>query len=144
MNCPLCERIQQSVDGKYPFLVHEFKNSYLYLGEHQYYPGYCVLVTKNHYREMTDLPSKISEEVFKEMMISHQLIQNVFQPKKMNMCSLGNVVDHVHWHFFPRYADDQNFKNPPWLQMHLFDTAKITPERRDELIEKLKSVLSKM
>ena len=113
MTCPLCERISSTENGQYPFLVHEFKNSYLYLGEHQYYQGYSVLVTKEHYREMTDIPEKKRQEVFQEMMTAHAVIEEVFQPKKMNLCSLGNVVDHVHWHFFPRYADDQNFKNPP-------------------------------
>lgn len=113
MSCALCERVKKTESGEYPFLIHEFPNSFLYLGEHQYYRGYCVLVTKVHYREMTDLPEKVQKEVFQEMMKAHEVIQKVFQPKKMNMCSLGNVVDHVHWHFFPRYADDENFKNPP-------------------------------
>jgi hypothetical protein len=56
----------------------------------------------------------------------------------------GVATRATHWHFFPRYADDQNFKNPPWLQMHHFDLAKITPEKRDELIEKLKSAFLEM
>ena len=139
MNCPLCERAQNTAKGEYPYLIHEFKNSYLFLGEHQYYQGYCVLVTKDHYREMTDIPSPKREEVFSEMMKAHEVILKVFQPKKMNMCSLGNVVDHVHWHFFPRYESDPNFKNPPWLQMQHFESAKVTPEDRDKLIEMLKS-----
>ncbi len=141
MLCPLCERIQKTNEGEYPFIIHEFKNSFLFLGEHQYYSGYCVLVTKEHFREMTDLPQDMAQEVFQEMMISHKAIQKVFAPKKMNLCSLGNVVDHIHWHFFPRYADDQNFKNPPWLQMNLFDTVKTSPEKRDELIEKLRQFI---
>ena len=138
MTCPLCERVKLTQEGKYPFLIHEFKNSYLMLGEHQFYAGYCVLVSKNHYREMTDIPSPEREEIFQEMMKASSVIDKIFQPKKMNMCSLGNVVDHVHWHFFPRYADDKDFKNPPWLQMHLFDSAKVTPEKRDELIKLIK------
>lgn len=136
MTCPLCERVSNS---SYPYLIHEFPNSYLYLGEHQYYKGYCVLVSKKHYREMTDMPESERNALFQEMMKSHQIIEKVFQPKKMNMCSLGNVVDHIHWHFFPRYADDANFKNPPWLQMQNFDSAKVSHEERDKIIEKIKS-----
>lgn len=144
MSCPLCERVLNTKNKSYPYLIHEFANSYLYLGEHQYYRGYCVLVSKDHYREMTDIPAEKRDEIFREMMKSHEAIQKIFSPKKMNMCSLGNVVDHVHWHFFPRYADDQNFKNPPWLQMHQFDSAKVTPEEALEVIEKLKSQLDLM
>ena len=139
MSCSLCDRVKNTEAGNYPYLIHEFKYSYLYLGEHQFYKGYCVLVTKNHYREMTDIPASEREVVFQEMMKAHEVIQKVFNPKKMNMCSLGNVVDHVHWHFFPRYPDDTEFKNPPWLQMHLFDSARVAPQERDKLIEMLKA-----
>lgn len=142
--CPLCQRISDTKIGQYPFLIHEFKHSYLYLGEHQFYKGYCVLVTKEHFREMTDVPTGMREEIFQEMMQAHEAIEKTFAPKKMNLCSLGNVVDHVHWHFFPRYANDADFKNPPWLQMHLFDSARVTPQQRDEQIEKLKKTFSLM
>jgi diadenosine tetraphosphate (Ap4A) HIT family hydrolase len=91
---------------------------------------------------MTDLPLQLRNEFFSEMMTSHEILQKEFNPKKMNMCSLGNVVDHIHWHFFPRYSDDPNFNNPPWLQMHLFENAKITVHQRAELVEKLKNAFS--
>lgn len=138
MTCALCDRVSITAKGEYPYLVHEFENSYLMLGEHQFYEGYCVLVSKNHYREMTDLPSNIQVSFFQEMMKASKIIDQVFKPKKMNMCSLGNVVDHIHWHFFPRYQDDPNFTNPPWLQMHLFEKAKVSLEKRDQLIKRLK------
>jgi diadenosine tetraphosphate (Ap4A) HIT family hydrolase len=138
MSCPLCERNQNKT---YPNLIHEFQNSYLYLGEHQYYQGYCVLVSKVHYREMTDMPEPSRSELFQEMMSAHAAIVKTFNPKKMNMCSLGNVVDHIHWHFFPRYSDDANFKNPPWLQMDKFDSAKVSPTERDEVIKKIQKNL---
>lgn len=139
MSCALCKRVELATENKYPYMIQEMENSFLMLGEHQYYEGYCVLVAKNHYREMTDIPPDIRAEIFKEMMLSHQVIQNVFAPKKMNMCSLGNVVDHVHWHFFPRYETDPNFKNPPWLQMHEFDGAKMTTEEARKVIERLRA-----
>lgn len=129
------------MSGEYAYLVKEFPHSYLYLGEHQYYRGYCVQVTKDHYREMTDVPAEIRVALFLELMAAHEAIQKAFNPKKMNMCSLGNVVSHVHWHFFPRYENDQNFTNPPWLQMHEFERARLSPEQRDELIAQLRQVL---
>ena len=139
MTCPLCQRVSSSEKNEYPYLIHEFKNSYLYLGEHQYYEGYCVLVSKKHYREMIDLPNEIRDEIFHEMMKSHEVISKVFNPKKMNMCSLGNVVDHIHWHFFPRYEADPNFTNPPWLQMNQFESARVAPSDAAKIIEKMKN-----
>lgn len=137
MTCPLCDRISKLEQKTYPYVIHEFKHSYFVLGEHQYYPGYCVLVTKTHYREMTDIPEQVRAEFFTEMMSASKWIQDVFKPKKMNMCSLGNVVDHMHWHFFPRYESDPQFTNPPWLQMGEFSQAQITPEEAKIVIRKL-------
>lgn len=141
MNCPLCERVEIIKKGKYPYLIHEFENSYLLLGEHQFYRGYCVLVSKSHHKEMADISSPEREEIFQEMMTSSKVLQNVFSPKKMNLSSLGNVVEHLHWHFFPRYKEDKDFLNPPWLQMHLFESAKVKAQERDELIKEIKAAL---
>lgn len=139
MSCLLCERVNLTHQGGYDFLIKEFKHSYLMLGEHQFFTGYSVLVLKEHYREMSDIPSPIREEFFQEMMTSSKAIEEVFKPKKMNMCSLGNVVDHVHWHFFPRYESDPQFFDPPWLRMKEFDGAKITPGQAKLTIEKIRS-----
>jgi diadenosine tetraphosphate (Ap4A) HIT family hydrolase len=141
MNCALCDRVALTREGKYPYLIHEFKHSFLYLGEHQFFQGYSVLVSKPHFREMTDLPSEMAGEFFQEMMSAHSAIQKAFAPKKMNLCSLGNVVDHIHWHFFPRYESDANFKTPPWVHMHLFQTASVTPEEARENIQRIQKYL---
>jgi diadenosine tetraphosphate (Ap4A) HIT family hydrolase len=142
MSCSLCERVKATQDRSYPYLIHEFKHSYLYLGEHQYYQGYCVLVAKGHYKEMTDIPDQDGRALFDEMMVTHRTLEKAFNPSKMNMCSLGNVVPHVHWHFFPRYSNDPQFNNPPWLQMQHFESAKVTPQQRDEIIQIIQKVLS--
>lgn len=139
--CPLCDRVRLTESKQYPYLIKEFDHSYLYLGEHQFYQGYCVLVSKEHYREMSDIPSPIREELFSEMMRTSDGLIKTFQPKKMNMASYGNMVEHLHWHFFPRYADDPEFTNPPWLQMHLFDSKKVEAEQRDKLIAQIQKNL---
>ncbi len=144
MNCELCQRVDSLGKSQYPFIIFEFKNSYLCLGEHQYYEGYCVLVTKNHFKEMSDIPSPAREEIFQELMLSSKAIQSVLSPKKMNLCSLGNVVEHLHWHLFPRKAEDPDFKNPPWLQMHKFSEKKTNLDQSESLILKIKNELLRM
>lgn len=141
MNCPLCDRVDLAKNKNYPYLIHEFKNSYLLLGEHQFFQGYSVLVSKDHYREMTDIPEPKRTEIFQEMMLASKAIELAFDPKKMNMCSLGNVVDHVHWHFFPRYENDPQFFDPPWLRMKEFEHAKVSPETAKINIQKIRTHL---
>jgi diadenosine tetraphosphate (Ap4A) HIT family hydrolase len=141
MNCLLCDREKLIEESNYPYLVHEFEHSWWLLGEHQYYQGYSVLLLKGHAREMTDLKPELSSKVFQELLEAQKILTKAFNPKKMNLCSLGNVVDHVHWHLFPRYESDPHFKNPPWLQMQDFDTKKISPNEAAEIILFLKSFI---
>ncbi len=141
MSCALCDREKLLLAGKYPYLIHEFENSWWLLGEHQYYAGYCVLLLKGHAREMTELSAQRSAAVFGELLKAHKAIEAAFKPHKMNLCSLGNVVDHVHWHLFPRYADDPKRENPPWLQMQEFATKNITVSEALPTIARLKSFL---
>jgi diadenosine tetraphosphate (Ap4A) HIT family hydrolase len=141
MSCPLCEREQQLIRGEYPYLIHEFENSWWLLGEHQYYAGYSVLLLKGHHREMTELTSQKSSAVFQELLRAQSVVEKAMTPFKMNLCSLGNVVDHVHWHLFPRYIDDPKRENPPWLQMQDFATKNITPEQAQVTIATLRTFL---
>ena len=70
MDCELCKRVDSLRKKNYPYIIYEFKNSYLCLGEHQFYSGYSVLVTKNHFKEMSDIPSPEREEIFQELMVA--------------------------------------------------------------------------
>lgn len=38
-----------------------------------------------------------------------------FHPDKLNYELLGNGDPHMHWHIFPRYKTDPNFKSPVWV-----------------------------
>jgi len=138
MNCPLCERVKITGEGKYPYLIHEFKNSYLMLGEHQFFKGYCVLLAKDHHKEMTELPANIQSEIFQELMSAQRALEAEFKPTKMNLCSLGNVVPHIHWHLFPRYQSDPEFMDPPWLRMKDFSKASISPDEAKERIVRIR------
>ncbi len=141
MSCALCEREKLLKAGEYPYLIHEFENSWWLLGEHQYYAGYSVLLLKGHAREMTELSSQRSAAVFHELLKAQKTVERALKPHKMNLCSLGNVVDHVHWHLFPRYMSDPQRENPPWLQMQEFATKNITPEAALPTIATLRSFL---
>jgi diadenosine tetraphosphate (Ap4A) HIT family hydrolase len=136
MTCPLCERADLLKRGAYPYLISEFQHSWLLLGEHQFFPGYCVLLSKLHYREMSEVAEPDGSELFRELMTSSRAIEKTFAPSKMNLCSLGNVVPHLHWHLFPRFESDPGFK---WLRMHLFEGARVGPSERDTLIARIRS-----
>lgn len=144
MSCPLCDRELALKQNTYPYLIKEFRHSWWLVGDHQFYPGYTVLLLKGHSREMSDLEPEVAKEVFGELMLAHKAVESVYRPHKMNLHSLGNVVDHIHWHLFPRYADDPYRLKPVWLQMDEFATKSISGAEALPIAEKLRAGLGSL
>lgn len=88
------------------------------LGNDQYYPGYTLVIARRHARELYDLPEAEGTAYFQDMVRVARAIDRAFSPAKMNYELLGNTVAHLHWHLFPRYADDPNPKRPVWEREH--------------------------
>jgi diadenosine tetraphosphate (Ap4A) HIT family hydrolase len=113
--CVLCRRIEGCRNGQNPHLIHEFEYSYLLVGDHQYHRGYCVLLFKEHVRELHELSPEIQSVLFAELMAATQAVAQTFKPWKMNHSCYGNQVPHIHWHIFPRYDSEPDHLNHPWL-----------------------------
>jgi diadenosine tetraphosphate (Ap4A) HIT family hydrolase len=78
------------------------------------YPGYCRLIWKSHVAEMSDLTPAEQLHCFKILMGVEVALRECFQPAKINLASLGNMVPHLHWHLIPRYREDRHFPQPIW------------------------------
>lgn len=118
---------------KNPFVVHEFKHSVLLVGDHQTFPGYCVLVLKEHVKELFDLDPSTQIEFHKELVASSQIIFKTFSAEKINVSSYGNVTPHLHWHIFPRKKSDSNWPQPPWTLMESFEKNKTSEEQAQKV-----------
>lgn len=115
-DCLICEKVRGAQEGKNPSLIHEFKQSFLVLGDHQYFKGYSVLLLKDHVRELHELSPLRQQELFSELMAAGRAVFEAFQPWKMNYSCYGNQVPHIHWHIFPRYESDPDHLQQPWLR----------------------------
>ena len=115
IKCGLCNRIQQIKDDVNPYFVAEMKSGFVVMGDHQFFRGYSLLLLKEHYTELHQLDHKDKMIFLEEMSILSEAVYKVFKPKKLNYELLGNSIDHLHWHIFPRYEDDPNPKGPVWV-----------------------------
>lgn len=141
--CGLCKRVQKYIIEGSPWLVHEFENSVLMVGDHQMFPGYCILVLKQHVRELHELNDEINQAYYQEMMIAGRAINEAFSPKKMNYSNYGNMSPHLHWHLFPRRESDKNWPKPPWTLMDEFEENKTTEEQGRAVARAIQQVLNK-
>jgi len=88
------------------------------LGSDQYYAGYTLVIARRHATELYHLSDAESTAYFHDMLRVARAIDRAFSPRKMNYELLGNTVAHLHWHLFPRYADDPNPTRPTWENEH--------------------------
>lgn len=97
-----------------PWFLGELPHSYLVLNFDQTYPGRVILVPKKESPDLESLhPSDLTLLMAEVVYVGGQL-KKEFAAARMNYASLGNVVEQLHWHIIPRYADDPNWGSPPW------------------------------
>jgi diadenosine tetraphosphate (Ap4A) HIT family hydrolase len=116
-------RVQAALEGKEPGCVAVFDNSVLLLGEHQFYPGYCVLWARNPVKELHQLSPLEYMNFMIELRQCCEAVERAYAPWKLNLASLGNQVQHLHVHLFPRSADDARRLEHPWAHAADFEPA---------------------
>lgn len=113
-DCPLCIRLASPTPVD---VVWEFPNAIAYLGPWQAYPGYCILVSRVHIAEFHHVNASTRHAFADELCNMSRAIELAFQPRKLNVESLGNQVPHLHWHLFPRTEDDPERLKAVWLAL---------------------------
>lgn len=97
------------------------------------YPGFCRVIWREHKAEMSDLPPGAQRHLLSVVLAVETALRELYQPDKINLASLGNVVPHLHWHVIPRYRDDAHFPNPIWGERKRTGNAK-RPQVSDEAL----------
>jgi diadenosine tetraphosphate (Ap4A) HIT family hydrolase len=114
-SCPLCDKLSNLHELPDDELVWQFPHSVALLGTWQYHTGYCILVARTHASELHQLADQERRGYLEEMCLLAQAIDAAFKPRKMNYEALGNQVEHLHWHLFPRRHDDPEASKAVWL-----------------------------
>lgn len=112
------------------------------LGGSQQWRGYCLLLCKTPVPDLEELdwPSRL--QFLRDVALCSEAVFNVLKPHKMNVESLGNVVPHLHFHFFPRYLTELEPTQPVWAQQN--DETPFDSENDGELREQLKREIERL
>ena len=116
-DCVFCRRLSGREALPPGEVVWEFPHSVALLGPWQFYHGYCLLVSRTHATELSRLPDVERRAYLDEMCLLARAVETACRPHKLNYELLGNQVPHLHWHLFPRYADDPARLSPVWLAL---------------------------
>lgn len=96
------------------FVLGDFKLCRLLLMNDKQYPWFILVPRKMNVLEICELERDdlISYQI--ESNLVSRMIKSLFQPDKLNIASLGNVVSQLHIHHIGRFKDDAAWPAPVW------------------------------
>ena len=143
--CGVIARIERGPADDNPYLVAELPSGYCVLGWNQTIPGYTLFLSKTCVPELHELPRDARSRFLEDMAAVAEAVFRAFAPRKLNYELLGNSVPHLHWHIFPRYADDPNPAWPVWSNHAFVQAPRVTeiePAVLADRRERLRSALA--
>jgi histidine triad (HIT) family protein len=105
-NCAFCKIIRGEVDSD---SVFEDNISVAFLDQRPVFPGHCLLVPKEHYPTLTDLPERLIGVLFGNAQLLARAIEQGLWAEGTFIAINNRVsqsVPHLHIHIVPRRKKD--------------------------------------
>jgi histidine triad (HIT) family protein len=109
--CIFCKIIKREIPSK---IIFENDLNLAFLDISPISKGHTIIIPKNHYFTLEDIPDHELAETFKVVkMISIRIHQNLeitgYNILQNNFAAAGQVINHFHVHIIPRNFDDGKF-----------------------------------
>lgn len=120
-----------------------FELCHLLLMNDARYP-WCILVPdRDHITEIHQLTETDQQQLIRESSCLAEALVDVFQPDKLNIAAIGNLVPQLHLHHVARFRGDPAWPAPVWGHSPALPYAAAgLHERIDRLQRKLRPRLS--
>lgn len=102
------------------------------------YPWLILVPRLNNIFDITDLCEENRQTLMKEINFVASLVKQQYQPEKLNIAMLGNVVPQLHCHIIARFTDDFAWAKPVWGIGEAFP---YSAEKQTETVSLLKQLL---
>lgn len=96
------------------FFISDLKFSTLLLMNNANYPWLILVPRQENIAELIDLSFENQIIVLQEINQVCQILQKIFNPYKLNIANLGNMVRQLHIHIIARFENDIAFPKPVW------------------------------
>ena len=101
------------------FEVMRLPYSTVYFLRDQKNPGRCVVVYKEHYCELYEIPEPECIRYMIEVRTVSRAVSELYKPDKLNYAIYGDGVPHVHFHIVPKYKDGVSWGEPFSDKLHV-------------------------
>jgi len=135
VDCIFCKIVKGEIPAK---VIDETDKSLAFLDAFPLTKGHSLVITKNHYEKLQDLPPEENAEIFetvRRVLLKVDKITGATLVALHNGKDSGQEIPHVHIHLIPRSKQDS--AGP--VHSMFKDRPKPSDEEFNELLEKLKS-----
>jgi len=135
MDCIFCKIISKEIPAK---ILYEDEDTIAFLDAFPVAKGHTLVIPKQHYAKIQDLPSEINEKLFNTV---HKMIPKVDSLQGSTLVAIhngkdsGQEVPHVHVHLIPRSNSDS--AGP--VHSMFTDKIELTDSEIDSLCNQLKA-----
>jgi diadenosine tetraphosphate (Ap4A) HIT family hydrolase len=109
-------------------VLGEFNLCALLLLNDSNYPWFILLPKRENATEIYQLSQPDQQQLSEESAFFCQCLDDIFQPDKLNIAALGNVVPQLHIHHIARFKTDASWPAPVWgaVKPVLYQSEQIT------------------
>jgi len=136
MDCIFCKIVSKEIPTK---ILYEDEYTIAFLDAFPVAKGHTLVIPKQHYAKIQDLPSEINEKLFNTV---HKLIPKVDSLQGSTLVAIhngknsGQEIPHVHVHLIPRSKNDS--AGP--VHSMFKDKIELSDSETDSLYEQLKII----
>jgi len=143
------DRIGSCERGKNPTLMVKMKSGFAVIGDHQFLPGYCVLLGYPNSDSLNELSLADRNQYLMDMTLIGDAIIKVCKPLRINYSTLMNADHYLHTHIEARYDWEQNeYKTRPSYfypkEKRFGNEYEYSEEKYGELKKNLTNVLTEL
>ncbi len=118
--CPTCYNREHDyclTGDETEMTIFENKLFKCILVDHPRAPGHTVIVSREHYKDMMDIPDELCREVFLFAKKAMNVVKEVYGAESVYLCTMcDGPMNHFHLQLIPRYSYEKrgstNFVKP--------------------------------
>ena len=133
----LDHRLEQS-----SFFIEDWELCRVALKSDATWPWLYLVPRRDNVREIFELSAADQALLTKEISRASRALQETYQPDKINVAALGNMVPQLHIHIFARFKNDPAWPKPVWAVQQ--DEISYTEAEARTQIEKLKNCFGRI
>lgn len=83
--------------------IYENEHIFVILDKFPLTKGHTLVILKAHKKDITLLSDSEDKALWETVMLISRALKKAFAPEKIYLASVGERVEHVHFHLIPRY-----------------------------------------